>query len=152
MTIEVRNLRKEFETTPPTKFRHLCRRPCKIFQREKKKIVAVDDVTFRVYSDELIVLLGHNGAGKSTLINLLTTLIRPTSGQATIDGVDIVADSRRARARLGYCLQQDVLWDELTVDEHLRFYGLLKGLNFEELKQETQAIVNQVRRRKRAAK
>lgn len=112
--------------------------------KKKKKILAVDDVTFRIFSDELVVLLGHNGAGKSTLINLLTGMVRPTSGRAIIDGFDIEFDPRRARDQLGYCLQQDILFEELTVEEHLKFYGLLKGLNHTTLIKETQKVMTEV--------
>lgn len=123
----------------------MCWRRSTGIKGKKKATVAVDDVSFRVYSGELIVLLGRNGAGKSTLINLMTGMIRPTSGSVKVDGFNIAEEPGKTRERLGYCLQQDVLFDELTVEEHLVFYGLLKGLSSEMLEKEIKHVISQVR-------
>ncbi|XP_031638212.1 ATP-binding cassette sub-family A member 3-like, partial [Contarinia nasturtii] len=91
----------------------------KIFTNGK---VACKNVTFNMFRNQITVLLGHNGAGKSTTIKMLTGLIPPTSGTAIINGYDIRTDLRRARESIGICPQHDILFDELTVREHIEFY------------------------------
>lgn len=96
----------------------------KIFNNGK---VACKNVTFNMFYDQITVLLGHNGAGKSTTIKMLTGMIPPTSGTAIINGYDIQTDLQRARETIGICPQHDILFDELTVREHIEFYCRLKG-------------------------
>ena len=76
---------------------------------------------------QVTVLLGHNGAGKSTTMSMLTGLIPPSRGSASINGFDVRSQLGLARGSLGLCPQFDVLWDTLTVEEHLYFFGRLKG-------------------------
>jgi ABC-type multidrug transport system ATPase subunit len=73
-------------------------------------------------------LLGHNGAGKSTTINLLTGLLKPTSGDIQILGMDFKMNKEEIRRSMGLCLQFNVLYENLTIEEHLTFYALLKGI------------------------
>lgn len=91
--------------------------------------VAVDDLSVEMFENEITVLLGHNGAGKSTTIAMLTGMMRPTSGTALINGYDIRTETRKARGSFGLCAQHNVLFDELTVREHILFYSILKGLD-----------------------
>ena len=81
-------------------------------------------------------LLGHNGAGKSTTMSILTGLFPPTSGTAVIYGNDIITNIVGARKSLGFCPQHNVLFDYLTVEEHMWFYGILKGMGKGEIKAE----------------
>ena len=72
-------------------------------------------------------IAGHNGAGKTTAISVLTGMIAPTSGDAWIGGRSISSDIGTIRHDLGVCPQFDILWPDLTVDEHLQLYAAIKG-------------------------
>ncbi|ELY96338.1 daunorubicin resistance protein DrrA family ABC transporter ATP-binding protein [Natrialba taiwanensis] len=88
---------------------------------------AVDDLSFRVEDGELFGLLGPNGAGKSTLINMLVTLLRPSSGTATVNGHDIIEETAAVRNSLGIVFQEPALDEELTGEENLTFHAQLYG-------------------------
>lgn len=92
------------------------------------KKVAVNNLTLNMYEDQITVLLGHNGAGKSTTMSMLTGLYQPTSGTAFIKGKDIRTDINSVRNSLGVCPQHNVLFNELTVKEHIIFFSKLKGM------------------------
>lgn len=94
---------------------------------------AVDDVTFSVAEGEIFGLLGANGAGKSTIIRMLCGLLRPTAGTGRVAGFDIIREAERVRERIGYMSQKFSLYDDLTVEENLRFYGGMYGLSRGEL-------------------
>jgi ATP-binding cassette subfamily A (ABC1) protein 3 len=70
---------------------------------------------------------GHNGAGKTTTISILTGMIRPTAGSATVCGRSILTEMGKIRESLGVCPQFDILWPEITVWEHLQIYASIKG-------------------------
>ena len=89
--------------------------------------VAVDDLSFTVEEGELFGLLGPNGAGKSTLINVLVTLLAPTSGTATVDGHDVVRETAAVRNSIGIVFQEQALDEELTGAENLAFHARLYG-------------------------
>lgn len=91
--------------------------------------LAVDDLCLNLYEGQITVLLGHNGAGKTTTMSLLTGMLRPTAGTALIAGYDIGQDTRAARANIGLCPQNNILFDDLTVHEHIYFFSRLKGLD-----------------------
>ncbi|CAH4032669.1 unnamed protein product [Pieris brassicae] len=97
----------------------------KVYKGRKK---AVDNLNLRMYENEITVLLGHNGAGKTTTISMLTGMVPPTSGTATINGYNIVSETELARKSLGLCPQHNVLFPDLTVAEHIIFYSRLKGV------------------------
>lgn len=92
------------------------------------KKIAVNDLTLNMYEDQITVLLGHNGAGKSTTMAMLTGLYQPTAGTAFIKGKDIRTDMNAIRNSLGMCPQHNVLFNELTVKEHITFFSKLKGM------------------------
>lgn len=83
------------------------------------------------WNRDLTVLLGHNGAGKTTLIDIISGHNEKTSGQVLIDGYNIDTEPSEARRRVGFCPQFDVLFERLTVYEHLYFYGIVKGARSE---------------------
>jgi ABC-2 type transport system ATP-binding protein len=84
---------------------------------------AVDRVSFEVQPGEIFGYLGPNGSGKTTTIRMLLGLLRPTSGQATVLGQDVVRQAEAIRSRVGYMSQKFALYHELTADENLRFYA-----------------------------
>lgn len=81
---------------------------------------AVDQLTLSIKSDEIIALLGHNGAGKTTAIYMLTGMLMPSEGDAVIHGNSITRDTDAVRRSIGLCQQHDVLYDLVSVEEHLR--------------------------------
>src|SRR6187402_523146 len=94
---------------------------------------AVDRVTFDVRRGEVFGFLGSNGAGKSTTIRMLCGLLRPTSGRATVDGIDVGRDPERVKRRIGYMSQRFSLYELLTVDQNIRFFGGVYGLDRDRL-------------------
>nr|CAI5846703.1 unnamed protein product [Callosobruchus analis] len=90
---------------------------------------AVQNLSMNMYENQITVLLGHNGAGKTTTLSMLTGMITPTSGTAIINGYDIRRDMYSVRKSMGICPQHDVIFEDLTVAEHLSFYSRLKGLS-----------------------
>jgi ABC-2 type transport system ATP-binding protein len=85
--------------------------------------VAVDRVSFSVRRGEIFGFLGSNGAGKTTTIRMLCGLLRPTSGSATVDGVDVTRSPDIVKTRIGYMSQRFSLYDRLTVDQNIRFFA-----------------------------
>ncbi|MEE8435362.1 MAG: ABC transporter ATP-binding protein [bacterium] len=90
---------------------------------------ALQDISFEVWSGERFALLGPNGSGKSTLLRILSTLLRPSSGTAEVDGLDTTAHPGAVRNRLGVVFQTPGLDGKLSVAENLRFQGYLFGLS-----------------------
>ncbi len=90
---------------------------------------AVDGISFDVQRGEVFGFLGSNGAGKSTTIRMLCGLLTPTSGTATIDGIDVGRDPEGVKRRIGYMSQRFSLYELLTVDQNVRFYAGLYGLS-----------------------
>ena len=86
---------------------------------------AVDDVSFDVHAGEIFAFLGPNGAGKTTTIQMLTTLLRPTAGSMTLDGLDPVAHPIEVRKRFGIVFQDPSLDQELTAYENMDLHGVL---------------------------
>ncbi len=90
--------------------------------------VAVDNLSFTVERGEIFGFLGSNGAGKSTTIRMLCGLLRPTSGTALVDGIDVGREPEAVKQRIGYMSQRFSLYELLTVDQNIRFWGGLYGL------------------------
>lgn len=88
---------------------------------------AVDNLSLDLYGNQITVLLGHNGAGKTTTMNILTGLFPPTHGDIYINGHSVRTNTRKARKGVGLCPQHNVLFDDLTVEEHLQFFAMLKS-------------------------
>ena len=93
-----------------------------------KNVKAVDGISFNVKEGEILGFLGPNGAGKTTTLNMLSTLLRPTSGTATVNGHDILTEPDAVRRSIGYVFQDTTLDIELTGRENLDFHGRLYGL------------------------
>lgn len=86
---------------------------------------AVDDISFQVRAGEIFAFLGPNGAGKTTTIQMLTTMLRPTSGAISIDGLDPVSEPLEVRRRFGIVFQDPSLDSELTAWENMELHGVL---------------------------
>src|SRR5207249_12254423 len=94
---------------------------------------AVDRVSFDVEQGEIFGFLGANGAGKSTTIRMLCGLLKPTSGTANVGGIDVSRDPEGVKQRIGYMSQKFSLYEALTVDQNIRFFGALYGLDDEQI-------------------
>jgi ABC-2 type transport system ATP-binding protein len=95
--------------------------------------VAVDHLTFDVRQGEIFGFLGSNGAGKSTTIRMLCGLLKPTSGTATIGGVDVGRDPEAVKRQIGYMSQRFSLYEQLTVAQNISFFAGIYGLRGEAL-------------------
>ena len=103
--------------------------------------VAVDGVSFDVRRGEIFGFLGSNGAGKSTTIRMLCGLLAPTSGSATVGGIDVTRDPEGVKARIGYMSQRFSLYELLTVDQNIRFFGGVYGLNARQLAERRRFVI-----------
>ncbi|MBP2146586.1 ABC-2 type transport system ATP-binding protein [Methanofollis sp. W23] len=92
------------------------------------EVVAVDGISFTVEDGEIFGLLGPNGAGKTTTINMLTTLLSPTGGRATVGGADIATERDRVRQQIGVVFQEPALDTNLTARENLDFHAMMYGI------------------------
>jgi ABC-type transport system involved in cytochrome c biogenesis ATPase subunit len=101
-----------------------------------KDISAVKELTLQMNKNEIFVLLGHNGAGKSTTINMITGQTDPTFGEAFIFGYNLKESKSLIQQNIGLCPQDNVLWPELSTEDHLYIYGRLRGLDKKTLKSE----------------
>ncbi|NWT28656.1 ABCA1 protein, partial [Cardinalis cardinalis] len=102
---------------------------------------AVNGLSLDFYEGQITSFLGHNGAGKTTTMSILTGLLPPTSGTAYILGWDIRSDIDSIRKSMGMCPQHNVLFDILTVEEHVWFYGRLKGLSEQQVQEEMEQLL-----------
>ena len=119
----------------------------KIIINSLKKIyddgkIALNNISFNLYKEEIFALLGHNGAGKSSLINILSGMINSTSGKVLYESKNILEKSNMEnfRLKLGICGQNDVLFEDLTVYEHLELFSIFKGVKNENIPNEIKKI------------
>lgn len=113
-------------------------------------LTAVDNISFTVEEGEIFGFLGPNGAGKTTTLNMLATLLRPTSGTAIVNGFDILEDPDAVRRSIGFVFQDPTLDTELTGQENLDFHGRLYGLSRKERKERIDEILEVVQLTDRA--
>ena len=116
----------------------------KVFGRGDSAKVAVSNMYLNMYHGQITALLGHNGAGKTTTMSMLTGMIPATSGTATVNGYDIRTDIDSVRDSLGLCPQHDVLFDQMTVREHLEFFARLKGCEASQVAEEVEHMLSAV--------
>ena len=114
------------------------------------RVRAVDRISFTVKEGEVLGFLGPNGAGKTTTLNMLSTLLRPTSGTATVNGHDILEEPDAVRRSIGYVFQDPTLDLELTGRENLDFHGRLYGLRRDVRQQRTKEMLEVVQLTDRA--
>ncbi|XP_029334989.1 ATP-binding cassette sub-family A member 3-like isoform X1 [Mus caroli] len=96
--------------------------------KEFRNKPAVNNLSLNIYEGQVTVLLGHNGAGKTTTLSVLTGRFAATRGEAYINGYNISDNMIEVRKDLGFCPQHDLLFDDLTLSEHLFFYCMIKGI------------------------
>lgn len=114
--------------------------------RGKKPVKAVDGFSLDIYEGQITAILGHNGAGKTTLFNILTGMTAPSSGSATIFGMDIsdINDLTEIRRITGICPQHDVVFLTLTPKEHLRFFARIRGVPESIIEREVEQTLREV--------
>jgi ABC-2 type transport system ATP-binding protein len=105
------------------------------------QFVAVDQLSFQVARGEIFGFLGSNGAGKSTTIRMLCGLLRPTSGTALVGGIDVAKDPEGVKQRIGYMSQRFSLYELLTVDQNIRFFGGIYGLDAAKLAERRRFVI-----------
>lgn len=97
-----------------------------------EKVLAVDNVSFTVNKGELFGLIGPDGAGKTSIFRMLTTLLLPDEGSATVDGFDVISDFKQIRSSVGYMPGKFSLYQDLTIEENLNFFATVFGTTVEE--------------------
>jgi ABC-2 type transport system ATP-binding protein len=107
---------------------------------------ALDDVSFTVQKGEVFGLIGPDGAGKTSVYRILCSLLLPETGKATVDGLDVVRQMREVRCRVGYMPGRFSLYQDLTVEENLKFFATLFGTTVEEGYDSIKAIYQQIER------
>ena len=124
------------DDAPVVEASHLC--------RTFGATVAVDDVSFEIRRGEILGFLGPNGAGKSTTLRMITGLLAPDAGTASICGIEISTDPLGARQRFGYLPESIPLYDEMEVADYLRFIAVSRGLKGADLERKLAAICSRL--------
>lgn len=106
--------------------------------------IAANEITMEVYAGEIFGFLGANGAGKTTAMRMLCGLSAPSSGTATIAGFDIYRETEEIKKHIGYMSQKFSLYEDLTVRENIRFFGGIYGLPIRQLKEKSEALLEQL--------
>ena len=104
----------------------------KTYAAKTEVITALHDISFKVDEGELFGLIGPDGAGKTSLFRILTTVLLPDGGSATVNGFDVVKDYKKIRKCVGYMPGKFSLYQDLTVEENLNFFATLFNTTIEE--------------------
>ena len=110
--------------------------------RRFQAFTAVDRISFTVARGEIFGFLGANGAGKSTAIRMMCGLLKPTSGTAVVDDVDVSRNPEEVKRRIGYMSQKFSLYEGLTVEQNIRFFGALYGLDDRRIAERMRFVVD----------
>ena len=102
---------------------------------------AVKDMSFNIKSGEVLSFLGANGAGKSTCMGMLCGTLDATFGDALVSGFSISTDRVKARRKLGIAMQQDILWNDISVQDHLYIFGSIRGVHGAKLRKEVNSMI-----------
>ena len=103
---------------------------------------AVDNITFNVEKGEIFGFLGANGAGKTTAMKMLTGLLMPTSGDATVAGFDVWKEANQIKKNIGYMSQKFSLYNDLTILENIELFGGIYDMSMAEIKEKSNALVD----------
>lgn len=112
--------------------------------RKFGSFTAVDHISFEVSPGEIFGFLGANGAGKTTAMKMLTGLLSPTSGDATVAGFDVYSETEKIKKNIGYMSQKFALYDDLSVSENIRFYAGIYGLTNAQIASKTDALLEKL--------
>jgi len=112
----------------------------RFYEKQRGEFLACDQVSFEVKEGEIFGLLGPNGAGKTTTLRVIATILSPTSGKASIDGIDIFSEPHKARALMGFLSSTTGLYDRLTPAEMLHYFGRLSGMDQAKVKERTKLL------------
>jgi len=115
----------------------------KVFEDKKRgRVVAVDNVSFKINPGEIFGLLGLNGAGKTTTLRILASIMKPTSGAAFICGIDTVKQPEKSKSRLGFLTGSTGLYGRLKTREMIEYFGRLHGLSNEAVSRRTGELIS----------
>ncbi|CAG2106637.1 unnamed protein product, partial [Medioppia subpectinata] len=98
-----------------------------------------------ILSQQITCLLGHNGAGKTTTMNMITGIYPPSSGKILVNGYDVSTATREARKSIGYCPQENILFNDLSVEQHLQLYAVLKDIPSDKIGSEITRVLTIIR-------
>jgi sodium transport system ATP-binding protein len=115
---------------------------CTSLTKKFGEFTAVDQVTFEVRNGEVFGLLGPNGAGKTTTLRLLSTVLKPTSGTATVAGYDVLGEPQKVRGSIGVLPEDSGLYDRLTPREHVLYYGKLHRMPEDLLRKRSEELLD----------
>ncbi|WP_339902720.1 ABC transporter ATP-binding protein [uncultured Cyclobacterium sp.] len=107
--------------------------------------LAVDAISFEVKAGEIFGFLGANGAGKTTAMKMLIGISKPSSGEATVAGFDVYAQTELIKKNIGYMSQKFALYDDLTVRENITFFGGIYGLSRATIKEKVKVLVAELK-------
>ena len=106
--------------------------------------IAVDAISFDVYQGEIFGFLGANGAGKTTAMRMLCGLSKPSSGTAMVAGFDVGRHPEKVKKHIGYMSQKFSLYEDLSIQENIRFFGGIYGLKDSEIRQKSKDLIEQL--------
>ncbi|TWU07847.1 ATP-binding cassette domain-containing protein [Stieleria varia] len=112
---------------------------------QRGRFVAVDHISFSVQKGEIFGLLGPNGAGKTTVLRMLSTVLEPTSGIATVAGYDVVRDAADVRRHIGFVSNNTAIYDRMTAWELVEYFGRLHGMQRDYLNERLETLFDQLR-------
>ena len=107
-----------------------------------KDLEAVRSLSFSVNRGEIFGIVGPDGAGKSTLLRMIAGIMKPSDGSIIIDGIDVASNMQRIKKMLAYMPQRFGLYEDLTVEENIFFFGKLFGLSSKEIEIRFQGFMN----------
>lgn len=115
----------------------------KELSKQFKKVKAVDNISFSIKEGEIVGLLGENGAGKTTTLRMLATMLKPTGGNAKINGYDLMKEPDKVRSQIGILFGGEVgLYDRLTARENIKYFAELNNMNAKESNDSIQRLVD----------
>ncbi len=105
---------------------------------------AVKGISFEVFKGEIFGFLGANGAGKTTAMKMLIGISKPTSGEATVAGFNVKSNAEMVKKSIGYMSQRFSMYDDLTIEENITFFGGIYGLNRKQIRQKTESVIEEL--------
>jgi sodium transport system ATP-binding protein len=128
---------RQYAALPMIHVRHITKRYADLRRGE---IVALRDVSFDAEAGQIYGLLGPNGAGKTTVLRILSTVLQPSSGTASINGCDVVSDASNVRRQIGFVSTNTAVYDRMTAWEMVEYFGRLHGLEDDPLRERMETI------------